>query len=266
MHPDKLFTFIHLYGVMIALVLATLIIFWIAFAQHDEGSVARRVYKDFVLLVAAPLAALIGWALAGLAYVTNLPIALWQALIAGLVIASGWLTSAIFSELSRARGKSERLRDYHKAIYAEIGTALNTLFDEGQSETYVAANIARMGADPNFVPFIPRERHDFVYSAISENIDVLPRQTIDAIVAYYALTHAISALADDMRSQKFETLQQDRRIAIYTDYTQMRIQAFHFGNHALRLIKAYSEKGPQGAIALINTLGAGQSAPLQESE
>jgi hypothetical protein len=248
------------------LLLATLAIFAIAFALLGEASVARRVYKDFVFLIAAPLATLIGWALFVLSNVMDIEPPIWQALIAGLVIASGWLTSAIFSELSRAPGKSECLRDYHKAIYAEIGTALNTLFDSGEAEAYTNQIIARMQADPTFVPFIPRETHDFIYSAISGNIDVLPRQTIDAIVAYYSLTASISALADDMRSKRYQTLGPDRRVEMYRDYAKMRVLAFSFGSYALKLIKAYSDGGARAAQVVINSRGAGQSAPLQEQE
>ncbi len=241
-------------------------VFAAAFLVGNEAAVARRVYRDFVFLVAAPLAVLIGAALAALSFVFDFPTELWQALIAGLVIASGWLTSAIFSELARARGKSERMRDYHKAIYAEIGTALSALWDGGQSEAYVAQTIERMQADPSFIPFIPREQHDHIYNAIVGNIDVLPRQTIDAIVAYYSLTKSISALADDMRSDRFQTLSPERRMAIYSDYAQMRTQAFTIGQYALQLIKAFSERGAQGAVALINSRGAGPSAPSPGSE
>lgn len=254
------------------LVLAILsgIVFAIAFLISTEALVARRVYKDFVFLIAMPLVVLVAWALFGLAWVTDFPLAIWQGLIAGLVIASGWLTAAIFNELGRARLKSERLRDYHKAIYAEIGTALNTLWDGGQSEIYVRETLDRMASDADFVPFIPREHHDHIYDAIVGTIDVLPRQTIDAIVAYYSQTKAIAALSDDMRGDRFQTLAPPRRIAMYSDYASMRQQAFAFGQFALELIKCYSDKGAAATEALIraravNSPVVDPSAPLPGS-
>ncbi len=253
------------------LALLSAAVFAIAFLISSESLVARQVYKDFVFLIALPLVVLAAWALYALALVTNLPVAIWQGLIAGLVIASGWLTSAIFNELGRARQKSERLRDYHKAIYAEIGTALNTLWDGGKSEEYVAQTLVRMEDEPDFVPFIPREQHDHIYNAIVGTIDVLPRQTIDAIVAYYSLTKAIATLADDMRGDRFQTLAPARRIAMYSDYASMRREAFAFGQYALQKIKSYSDKGPAAAEALqdggnINTPGAGPSVRSPGSE
>ncbi len=250
----------------LALTLATLAIFAIAFAAMDEASVVRRVYRDFVFLIAAPLIALISWALFALSRATELPLPLWQALIAGLVIASGWLTTAIFAELARARGKAERMRDYHKAIYAEIRTTLSSLFNDGEAQTYAASIIEKMQAEPDFVPFIPLEKHDFIYTSISSHIDVLPRQTIDAIVAYYSQVASIAALADDMRSAGFQALSHQRRIAMYSDYTKMREVAFNFGTHALRLIAAYSDGGASAAQSIINTQGAALSAPSPEWE
>jgi hypothetical protein len=250
----------------VVIVAGTLGILATAFWLNSEAGVARRVYKDFVFLIAAPLALLLGGALFGVSLLTDLPVEMWQAMIAGLVIASGWLTSAIFNELARARTKAERMRDYHKAIYAEIGTAMDTLFNGGEAESYTNHIIARMHEDAGFVPFIPREKHDFLYEKISANIDVLPRQTIDAIVAYYSLTASISALADDMRSDRFQSLGADRRIEMYRDYAKMRVLAFHFGNHALMLIKAYSEGGTDAAQAVINSQAAAPSARLPEQE
>lgn len=238
----------------------------IAFLISSEAVVARRVYKDFVFLIALPLVVLASWALFGLGLATDFPVAIWQGLIAGLVIASGWLTSAIFNELTKARGKEERLRDYHKAIYAEIGNGLQTLWNAGQSEKDVADTLERMEGDPGFAPFIPREHHDHIYNAILTNIDVLPRQTIDAIVAYYSQTKAISALADDMRGERFQSLAQPRRIAMYSDYADMRRQAFAYGQHALSLIKTYSDNGPAETEALIKRLNSRDAAPSVRSQ
>ena len=233
----------------------------VAFAASGEAPVARRVFRDFVFLVAGPLAVIFGWALVLVARFANLSTEVWQALIAGSVIASGWLTTAIFNELSRARLKSERLRDYHKAIYAEIGTALQTLWDENRSEADAAGIIERMEGDPDFIPFIPRETHDQIYTSIMGEIDVLPRQTIDAIVAYYSLARAISALAEDMRGKRFPTLAQDRRIAMYRDYLAMRSLAFAFGQFALKLIQTYSQRGAAATEAVLSSRGAGRSGP-----
>ncbi|MFC6584639.1 hypothetical protein [Sulfitobacter aestuariivivens] len=206
-----------------------------------------------------------GLALAARPFMGEVDARIGQALIAGLVIAIGWLTTAIFAELGKRRARAEKLRDYHKAIYAEIGNTLESLWVPNESEAYVAKLIKKMKQDESYVPFIPREQHDHVYDAVIAEIDVLPRQTIDAIVAYYSLTKSLSALADDMRGETFRGLEAERRVAMYSDYVGMRKQAFVFGKYALRRIKAYSDGGPKAAERVVNTQGAGPSAMSPES-
>lgn len=231
-------------------IIASLTVLSVSFVLVETSTVARRVFFDFVFLIALPLVVIVGWGLVGLAHLTSLPIALWQALIAGLAVAGGWLAGAIFKELDGARTKAERLRDYHKALYAEIRNALSVLWADGQGEAQGAATLSKMRNDPTFVPFIPKERYDYLYEAVIDKIEVLPRQTIDAIVAYYSQIKSVGALADDMRGETFQTLPPERRVLVYEDYLQMRIRAFSLGQHALRLIKAYADGGPAKAEAL----------------
>jgi len=92
-----------------------------------------------VFNIALPLAAIIGLPLALIAEVTALDTALWQAIIAGSVIAGGWLTGTIFAELGRAEARAERLGDYHKALFAEIRNTLSVIWDDGRADAHIAA-------------------------------------------------------------------------------------------------------------------------------
>ncbi len=251
------------------LLLISAIVFVIAFQLGDTASVARRVFFDFVFLIALPLGVLVSWALVLLSAVTELPVPVWQALIAGLALACGWLASAIFKELDAARSKAERLRDYHKALYAEIRNAMSVLWGEGEGEKQGAATLAAMSANHGFVPFIPAERYDHVYDAIIDKIEVLPRQTIDAIVAYYGQIKSVAAIADDMRAEGFRDLPQDRRILVYQDFLEMRVRAFDLGQYALKLIAAYASDGGDAADAVTRALSnpdAGQTVRSPGSE
>lgn len=230
-------------------------------ALWKEARTAGLIIAQFFLTIGLPVVVVLGaltWLL--LPVLRGLDTGIQQAMIAGLVIAVGWLTTAIFAELAKARGRAERLRDYHKAIYAEIGNTLESLWESGETDAYVNQIIAQMEEDESYVPFIPREHHDHVYDAVIAEIDVLPRQTIDAIVAYYSLIKSVAALAEDMRGETFKTLAKDRRVAMYSDYVGMRKQAFVFGKYALRLIKAYSDGGASAAERVINNRDADPSA------
>ncbi|WP_163846884.1 hypothetical protein [Pseudooceanicola aestuarii] len=229
----------------------------VAFVLSREAAVVRRVFFRFFILIAVPMAVFLGGALWLASQVVTVEERIWQAVIAGLFIASGWLTTAIFGELARSRDKAERLRDTHKALYAEIGNTLETLWQgDGDGD----AVLARMRGDADFVPFVPAERHDHIYDAVTTRLEVLPRQTIDPIVGYYSQIKSVQAMAEDMRGERYLALPQDRRVPMYEDYLRMRLQAFEFGKLALTLIKAYSEGGASAAERkLVNIQAAARS-------
>lgn len=234
----------------------------VALMLGRDAQVARQVFGRFVFSILLPLVVIFGLPLAAMAQFLELEVRVWQAIIAGIVIAAGWLTTAIFTELGKAEDKAERQRDYHKALYAEIGNFVATLSADDGTET-----LARMRNDADFVPFVPREHNDHIFDAIVDEVDVLPRQTIDAVVAYYSLTKAVSTLADDMRGERFQELEQDRRVLIYSDYLEMRAQALATGQFALLLIQRFAKGGAaeaQREIDRVNTPDAARSGPSPE--
>lgn len=253
------------------LLIGAVFILIVAFGISEDAPVTRRIFVQFLFNIALPLVVVLGVPLVLIAANTDLDESIWAAIIAGVVIASGWLTSAIFAELGKSRGKAERLRDYHKAIYAEIGHTLEVLYDRGQAEAEAARIVDMMRADPDFVPFIPKEEHDFVYDALVGDIEVLPRVTIDFIVAYYSLIKSNAAQGEDMRGDYFRGtgLTQTRRIQMYSDYFETRKSAFALGQHTLRVIKEFSDNGAAAAELLSKRLSnqdAGRSARSQGSE
>ncbi|MEM9580415.1 MAG: hypothetical protein AAF891_06980 [Pseudomonadota bacterium] len=241
--------------------LAACAILVIAFLISEDAPVARRVFARFLFNIALPLAVIIGVPLMVLASLTDLPVQLWAAIVAGSVIATGWLTSTIFAELGRTQAKAERLRDYHKALYAEIGNTLAAYYVDGQAQAFADEIIEKMTRDADFVPFIPRETHDRVFSALVDEIEVLPRQTIDAVISFYGLVASIGALSGDMRGERFQQLEQDRRIVMYRDYIEMRLRAARMGEYTLRLIKAYSEGGAASANQVMQRVKRGINSP-----
>jgi hypothetical protein len=174
---------------------------------------------------------------------------IWQAVIAGALVAVGWLVNGWQNRRAATALRAEKLRDYHRALYAEIGANLANLWDPAQLEDYRDRMIGKMQADADFVPFIPIERHDAVFDALIAEIHILPRQTIDPIVLYYAQVKSVAALAADMRAPGFSRLSQDRRMAMYRDYIAMKVQLLAFGRYAIALINAYSKGGAEAARA-----------------
>jgi hypothetical protein len=189
---------------------------------------------------------------------------IWQAVVAGGFLAAGWLVNGWQNRRERQQDRTERLRDSHRALYAEIGTNLDALGGPEALDAHAAALIARMEGDADFVPFIPSERPTPVFDALVEQLHILPRVTIDPIVAYYSQMQAVTALADDMRVDAFRALAPERRVAIYRDYIMMKKQAFFYGDYALHMIAAYAEGGKpaaERAARAFNTPDGDRSGP-----
>ena len=74
-------------------------------------------------------------------------------------------------------------------------------------------------------------------------IHILPRTSIDPIVAYFSQLAALDALIEDMRGETFKTLSPVRRAEVYSDYIDLKRQAKDYGDYALEMIEAYAKGG-----------------------
>lgn len=195
-----------------------------------------------------------------------------QAVLAGGFLALGWVFNGRQNRREAARLRAEKLRDFHRAIYAEIASYLDNLGGREALEGYREDIIVKMRADATYVPLIPRERNDEIFRALVAEISILPRVTIDPIVIYYNQITAIEELIQDLRGERFRDLSVDRRVRMYHDYIGLKLQAFEDGHYALRMIAAFADGGREGAIAEeariakeLSSPDADQSCQLQGS-
>jgi hypothetical protein len=183
-----------------------------------------------------------------------------QATIAALVVAVGWFAGFVLRELSQQLSRAERLRDVHRALYAEIRHNLGNLGSEAALQDYGLAMLARIRDMDGFVPFIPRERNDSVFRAVVSEIHILPRVTIDPIVQYYSQLAALDALVEDMRGRAFAEMDPRRRAEIYADYINIKINLLEYGEEAMRVLDAY----PKSSRAETRALAARIRAEREE--
>lgn len=193
---------------------------------------------------------------------------IWQAVVAGAFVSAGWVFNGRQNRRDAARQRAERLRDVHRAIYAEIGTTVANLVGPQTLAEQGKEMVTFMREHPDFVPFIPREHGDHIFDAVIPEIHILPRRTIDPIVAYYSQIKALAAHSEDMRGEGFSAMVQSRRIAMYEDYIAMKEQLVDFGLFATAMIKAYADGGDAAAdrvSAHFNNPDEDQSGPSQGS-
>ena len=58
-----------------------------------------------------------------MSWLAAVDVRLWQAVIAGAFVAAGWLVNGWQNRREAARLRDEKLRDVHRALFAEIGRA-----------------------------------------------------------------------------------------------------------------------------------------------
>lgn len=210
------------------------------------------------------------------AWLSGIDARILQAIIGGGVVALGWLVNGWRVRIEARRKRAERLRDVHKALFAEIKSYVEGL-NRDDLDAYAASMVAKMRAEDTpgapYVPFIPMERNETVYRSIVAEIHILPRATIDTVVLYYSQLEAISALVEDMRSDAFRQINVERRINMYLDYINMKKLALEIGETALEIIAAYAEGGRDAAEAIISERkrrfraeNAQKQAELEEKE
>ena len=168
-----------------------------------------------------------------------------QAAIAALMVASGWFAGFMLREISQQIGRTERLRDLHRALYSEIQHNLDNLGSEDDLKAHAEKMLARMEEGDGFVPFIPRERNDTVFQAVVGDLHILPRTSIDPVVRYYSQLAALDAMVEDTRGETFKEISPRRRGEIYSDYIALRMRLVEFGTDGNTRITEYdrSRKG-----------------------
>ena len=169
-----------------------------------------------------------------------------QAVVAGGFLALGWIVTGAQNRRADVRRREERLRDYHRALFAEIAAHLGNLGTAEELRAYRDHMLSRM-MDEGHVPLIPTERNATVYAAMMEDLSILPRVTIDPIVIYYAGLEARDALVSDMRGERFRALEPESRAEMYQDYIDMKLQTLKDGAYALDMIAAFAEGGKVAA-------------------
>ncbi|WP_147103555.1 hypothetical protein [Tateyamaria sp. syn59] len=159
---------------------------------------------------------------------------IWQAVIAGLFVAVGWIVNGWQNRRDAARLRREQREDVQRALVAEIKHYLEVLEGEDLNAAWEAMQprIAN-----GYVPFLPTEYNDMVFQSVLENIHILPKEVIDPVVKYYSQLNAIEVQIADSRLKPFvegtDEASRKRREIAYFQYLQMKQRARTYAVEAL---------------------------------
>lgn len=184
------------------------------------------------------------------------------AMIGGAVVAGGWVVTHILGAARDRAARAERVRDVQGALYAEIRVHVATLKSQ---------NLPRYGADiealilkgGNFFPVIPTEHNDRLFTAIVEDIHVLPFRVVDPVVRYYNQLATIGAMITDLRKLRLDRMDAVRAARMYRHYIEMKIEAIDLGEKAMAFLLAHLTGGSEAVARLVDSQ---QKARLAETK
>lgn len=160
------------------------------------------------------------------------------ALIAGTVIATGWLATAAAAEAQRARAREQDRVDLLIALRSEIFTSLETLDrTDWRSSSARQQKLIEWHGDGEgaYIPFVSSESPPIVYDALSGSIGILRPETIEPILRFYTMHSELRALAGDFARPDVRNLEWPRRVALHRQLSETRRAALFW---ALRAVYA----------------------------
>lgn len=168
-------------------------------------------------------------------WITAIDPRVWQAVLAGLFVAVGWLVNGAQNRREANRLRREQRDDVQRAIVAEIKHYLEVLEGEDLNAAWEAM---QPRIEAGYVPFLPTEDNDMVFQSVLPTIHILPKTVIDPVVKYYSQLKAIDAQIADSRLDAFVTgtdeASNKRREIAYFQYLQMKQRAKTYANEALQ--------------------------------
>ena len=146
--------------------------------------------------------------------------ALIAAIVSAVFTALGWFATHWSERRLESQRRTERIIDVQTALLAEIESNL-TRYEEIDLDHHTKDMVRRItgkAQGKNFTPFVPRYATEMIFEAMLTDIHILPTETIDDVVAYYKQEYKLRELVEDLRSDRYRELEQDRKARIYEDY------------------------------------------------
>lgn len=174
---------------------------------------------------------------------------LQQAVVTGLFVAVGWIVVAAQTRRRDTNLRRTREGDIQRALLAEIRAHVFALEQQVPSAEDAATLIARI-REGDFIPTLPQQANDRIFSAVLTDIHILPAPVIDPIVLYYRLLSIMAALAADLR----QIAQDDgeRAAQMMADYLSLMEETRDTGLQAVRVLTECLRGGPEAVERMLD--------------
>lgn len=144
-------------------------------------------------------------------------------IISSIVTVAGWFMTLRHERLREAERRDERIEDIQTALLADIRSSSHR-FSGTDLEKHlreIEARIRDAPAPQGYTPFVPREPGSLLWATTAAEVHILPNEVIDAVVIYFSQLETIRLFAEDLRADRFATLDADRKVAMYSDYIDL---------------------------------------------
>lgn len=155
------------------------------------------------------------------------------AIVAGTVAMLAWPVNDWLNRRRARELRAERVSDVQRALLAEIRAHVVALESQRLDGGDTATLLARL-RDSGRIPFIPAQANDRIYSAVIEDVHILPADVIDPVVTYYRQLSIMAAFAEAMQKQAEKD--HARAVEMFGDYLELTEAARESGQEALRLL------------------------------
>lgn len=181
-------------------------------------------------------------------------------LVAAAVAVLAWPANDWLNRRRARSLRSERISDVQRAILAEIRAHVAALEAQRLDADGAQALMDRMRSSDR-VPFIPTQANDRIYSAILEEVHILPADVIVPVVTYYRQLSIMASLAEAMQKQA----EKDhlRAVDMFGDYLELAESARETGQEAVRLLMTSVFFGEEALRRLIAEENLSEAAALQ---
>lgn len=181
------------------------------------------------------------------------------AIVSAAVTALGWFASHWSETRMEAKRRLEKIIDVQWALLAEIESNLQRYaeIDLDEHEASMRQNILSRRSRSGFTPFVPRYPTEIIFEAFIPDVHILPTETIRDVVAYYKQEYKLREMVEDLRSDRFEKLSQERKAQLYGHYIWQTKTVVAWGERARAALAA--QLGPEAARNSINIPGVDQT-------
>lgn len=161
------------------------------------------------------------------------------ALIAALVVVTGWFVTFLFQETRQADERRSDQIDLMTALRAEIWIFVanfNRADTEAALEDLSERLDAALAGQVEYRPFLTLDAEPVIFDALAGQVQRLPSEIVDPVIQFYSLLTDVRQFALDLREPSFTDLPLGRREQAYRDYFEMRLTLGRLGNQAIYAI------------------------------